>query len=77
MSTHHDTGSRQQSPADAATGDVWPTEAPPSLPSSLRRGDVRLQIGGRTVFAVYASPAIVTAVLSAGLGLMGWGHVPW
>jgi len=74
VSTHHDTGSSQQSSADGPAGEAWVPEAP-SVPSPLRRGDVRLQVGGRTVFAVYVSPVIVTAV-SVGLGLLGWGHWP-
>lgn len=41
----------------------------------MRRRDVRLQVGGRTVFAVYVSPVIVTAI-SVGLGLLGWGQWP-
>jgi len=73
VSTHHDTGSSQQSSADGPAGGAWVPEVPPP---SVRRGDVRLQVGGRTVFAVYVSPVIVTAV-SVGVGLLGWGRWPW
>lgn len=74
MSTHHDTGSSQQSPDGDPAGGNWVPEA--SSPASVRRGDLRLQVGGRTVFAVYVSPVIVTGV-SVGVGLLGWGHWPW
>lgn len=76
VSTHHDTGPSQQSSEGGAAGDGWVPEALPSAPSPVRRGDVRLQIGGRTVFAVYVSPVIVTG-MSVGLGLLGWGRWPW
>lgn len=76
MSTHHDTGSGQQASADGPAGGAWVPEAPPSTNSALGRGGVQLQIGGRTVFAVYVSPVIVT-VVSAGLGLLGWSNWPW
>lgn len=79
MSTHHDTGSGQQSPGESPAGGAWIPEAPPSTSSSARRANVQLLIGGRTVFAVYISPAIVAGATGGSLvlGAVSWGHWPW
>jgi hypothetical protein len=79
VSTHHGTGSSQQPPRHGPADDAWGPEAPSSTSAHVRRANVQLLIGGRTVFAVYISPAIVagTAVASLVLGAASWGHWPW
>jgi hypothetical protein len=79
VSTHHGTGSSQQPPGHGPADDVWGPEAPSSTSAHVRRANVQLLVGGRTVFAVYISPAIVAgaAVASLVLGAASWGHWPW
>lgn len=79
VSTHHGTGSSQQSPGESPAGGPWVPEAPPSTSSSVRRANVQLLIGGHTVFAVYISPAIVAGATGASLvlGAVSWSHWPW
>lgn len=76
VTAYHGTPSSGESPPRNPATNGLISDVPTGTASVVPREGVHIQIGGRTVLAVYVSP-VIAAGASLLLGLAGWGYWPW